>query len=76
MSSNGVRAKIARHNLDLLFEGQNLENANISDMVRADAKLHGTTFKELDICQRKLHLMSLTYFFKVKKNEIFVSRIE
>ena len=38
--------------------------------MRAIAQMCGTTFKNLDICQRtiplrKLHLMTLTYFYKV-----------
>ena len=46
-----------------------VQRINISETVRASAKIHGMAFKDLDICQRmiplqKLHLMTLTYFFK------------
>ena len=64
---NGTIAKIALHDHDLLFEGQNPKML-MSESVRASANMHGTIFKHLDICQRmiplrKLYLMSFIYFF-------------
>ena len=46
-------------------------NVNISERVRASVKMRRTSFIDLDICQRiiqflKLHIITLTYFFKVK----------
>ena len=61
---------IVLRDLDLVFQGQQIY-VNISETVRASAKLHRTTFKDLDIYQRmiplrKFYLIPFTYFFKVK----------
>ena len=55
--------------LDLLFKSEH----KICEMVRASVKMHRRTFMDLDkkfakqvIALRDLHLMTLTYFFKVK----------
>ena len=55
----------------------NILNVDISEIVRASAKIHRTTFVDLDICQRmlqwrKLHLIILTYFFKIKIIKIII----
>ena len=47
-------------------------NVNVSEMVRASAKMHGTTFVEFDICRRmasmwKLYTMTMTYFLADNK---------
>ena len=53
------------------------ENVNISETVRASAKMHRTPFKDLDICKqiRNVYLMTLIYFFRVKI-EIFIFYIK
>ena len=71
LPSNGVIMKIVLSDLDLLFWRSTILNVNISDMVKASAKMHKMTFIDFNFCQwlmplRKLHLMTLTYFFKVK----------
>ena len=50
--------------LTYLFGGQNLKML-ISMKLESLRKMHGTTFKDFDIFQRMLHLMTLTYIFKV-----------
>ena len=41
MPSNGVIAKIAHHDLDLLFEDQILKNLYISETIRASTTICG-----------------------------------
>ena len=57
------------------FWRSKLLNVNISEKVRASAKMHGTTFKDLDICRwmiplRQLHAVILSYYFKVQKMKL------
>ena len=49
LPSNFVNAKVVLCDLALLFEGQQFET-NISEMVRARSKIHGTTFVDFDAC--------------------------
>ena len=46
-------------------------NVNISETAKGNAKIRITAYLDFDICQRiiplrKLHLINLTYFFKVE----------
>ena len=70
---NGIIAKIILHerlSVKYFLKVINIWNVNISEMVRAGTKIHGTTFVDFYIFDRmvslrKLFFMTLTYFLKV-----------
>ena len=70
--SNGDIAKIAHGDLDLFIDVTKSKTLYVSEMVRANASMHWTSFGDFDICHRiaslrKLYFVNLTYFLKINK---------
>ena len=65
-------------NYDLVFEDNKIWNVNISETVRAGAKMHGTAFRDFYIQHRTASLQTLyscdiDLFFEGKQFETLIS---
>ena len=68
LPSNGLIEKIVLMTLTYLLEDKKIGNVNISETIRANVKMQGTTFEDFDVCNQmaslpKFYFLILMYLF-------------